>query len=188
MKIFRGVMFLTLIFFVNTDAHAQASAPKPCESPDASQFDFWLGEWDLSWPAEQSGGKQGEIGTGTNSITRMFGRCVVKEDFNSQDAGLRGHSVSVYNVGKGRWQQTWVDDQGGYLLFSGEFKTGKMTLQTEPFLRGEKTLINRMVFRNITPNSLDWDWQTSADSGKTWEDLWNIHYAKKGSVNLSKER
>ena len=54
-----------------------------------------------------------------------------------------------------------------------------MTLQSEPFQRGEQTLINRMVFRNITANSLDWDWQTSADGGKTWKDLWNIHYARK---------
>jgi hypothetical protein len=109
----------------------------------------------------------------------MFGRCVVRENFNSLDAGLSGHSVSVYNVRKGRWQQTWVDDQGSYLLFSGEFKAGQMILKTEPFRQGEKTLVNRMVFRNITANSLDWDWQTSADGGKTWKDLWNIHYARK---------
>jgi len=188
MKIFRVAMFLALIFFVNAGAYSQGSAPRPCEVPNASQFDFWLGEWDLTWRAEQSGGKKGAVGKGTNSITKMLGRCVVREDFNSLDAGLSGNSVSVYNTSKGRWQQTWVDNQGSYLLFSGEFEAGQMTLKTEPFLRGEKTLINRMVFRNITPNSLDWDWQTSADGGKTWKDLWNIHYAKKGLLNLSKER
>ncbi len=188
MKIFRIAVFLGLISFVNAGAQAQRDAPKPCEAPGTSQFDFWLGEWDLTWPAEQTGGKQGEIGKGTNSITKMFGRCVIRENFNSPDAGLSGHSVSVYNVGKGRWQQTWVDDQGSYLLFSGEFRAGQMTLQTEPFQRGEKTLINRMVFRNITPDSLDWDWQTSADSGKTWKDLWNIHYAKKGTPHLSNKQ
>ena len=35
---------------------------KPCESLEARQFDFWLGEWDLTWPAEQTGGGAGEIG------------------------------------------------------------------------------------------------------------------------------
>jgi hypothetical protein len=45
-----------------------------------------------------------------------------------------------------------------------------------------------MVFRNITPESLDWDWQTSADGGKTWKDLWNIHYAKTGSLDLDKQK
>lgn len=179
MKIFRVAMFLASILFANADAYSQGSTPKPCEVPEASQFDFWLGEWDLTWPAEQSGGKQGEIGKGTNSIAKMLGRCVVREDFHSPDAGLSGNSVSVYNVSKRLWQQTWVDDQGSYLLFSGEFKAGRMTLRTEPFQRSEKTLVNRMVFRNITPGSLDWDWQTSADSGKTWKDVWNIHYAKK---------
>lgn len=104
------------------------------------------------------------------------------------DAGLRGHSVSVYNESKGSWQQTWLDDQRSDLLFSGEFKAGQMTLQTEPFRRGEKTLINQMVFRNINPDSLDWAWQTSADSGKIWKDLWNIHYAKTGLLDLNKQK
>jgi len=54
-----------------------------------------------------------------------------------------------------------------------------MILKTQPFARGDKTVINRMIFRNITSDSLDWDWQTSDDNGKTWKDLWNIHYAKK---------
>jgi hypothetical protein len=181
-------MFLAVTLFVHASAYSQGSTSNPCEALGASQFDFWLGEWDLSWPAEQTGGNQGEIGRGTNSITKMFSRCVVREDFNSQDAGLRGHSVSVYSGKKGMWQQTWVDDQGSYLLFSGEFKAGRMTLQTEPLLRGEKTLVNRMVFRNITPESLDWDWQTSADGGKAWKDLWNIHYAKTGSLDLDKQK
>ena len=39
-----------------------------------------------------------------------------------------------------------------------------------------------MVFRNLTRDSLDWDWQTSENHGKTWKDLWNIHYARKQSA------
>jgi hypothetical protein len=179
MTIFRVGAFLASIIFVTASANAQENAPKPCEEPNASQFDFWLGEWDLTWPAEQTGGKKGETGKGTNSISKMLGRCVVREDFNSLDASLIGHSVSLYNATQGMWQQTWVDNQGSYLLFTGKFEAGRMILKTEPFLRGEKTAINRMVFRNISSDSLDWDWQTSVDNGATWKDLWNIHYAKK---------
>jgi len=72
-----------------------------------------------------------------------------------------------------------VDNQGGYLLFTGEFNDGQMELRTEPSEREGKTFISRMVFRNITKNSLDWDWQRSEDGGKTWQDLWNIHYERK---------
>jgi len=175
----RFFMFLTLSSIVATSAYSQETAPNPCEVPDASQFDFWLGEWNLTWPAEQSGGKEGDIGAGTNSISKMLDGCVVRENFNSPTTGFRGHSVSVYDAKKSRWQQTWVDNSGGYLLFTGEFKAGQMILETEPFARGEETLVNRMVFRNVTPDSLDWDWQTSKDRGKTWKDLWNIHYQRK---------
>jgi hypothetical protein len=53
MKIFRVAMFLALIFFVNAAAYSQGSAPKPCEVPDTSQFDFWIGEWDLTMPENE---------------------------------------------------------------------------------------------------------------------------------------
>ncbi len=44
----------------------------PCSSPEARQFDFWLGDWSLSWPAQQTGGVEGERGTGRNRITKLF--------------------------------------------------------------------------------------------------------------------
>ena len=179
MKIHRLGVSLMLISLVAADVYAQEAATKPCEMPDVSQLDFWLGDWDLTWPAEQMGGKEGDIGKGTNSIAKMLDGCVVREDFSAPAAGFRGHSVSVHDAKMNRWQQTWVDNQGGYLRFAGGLESGRMILKTEPFTRGEKTLINRMVFRNITPDSLDWDWQTSEDSGKTWKDLWNIHYTRK---------
>ena len=174
----RHFLCLTFVLFTAAGASAQESASKPCDTPNVSQFDFWLGDWNLTWPAEQMGGVEGEIGKGTNSIAKMLDGCVVREEFSSPAAGFRGHSVSVHDAKKGLWQQTWVDNQGGYLRFAGGFESGKMILKTEPFTRGDKTLTNRMVFRNITPDSLDWDWQTSEDGGKTWKDLWNIHYAR----------
>jgi hypothetical protein len=47
---------------------------------------------------------------------------------------------------------------------------------TDP--KGER-LLQRMVFKNITPDELDWSWESSRDSGKTWQVLWPIHYKRK---------
>jgi hypothetical protein len=172
MKSFPFILSLAL-------AASAYSQQKPCEAPEASQFDFWLGEWTLSWPAEQMGGTAGELGKGTNKITKILGDCIVKEEFSFPAGNFYGNSVSVYSPAKGLWQQTWVDNQGGYLVFTGEFKDGKMFLKMAPFQRAGQTVVNRMVFRNITADSLDWDWQTSEDGGENWKDLWNIHYQKK---------
>jgi len=52
-----------------------------------------------------------------------------------------------------------------------------MTLQTLPRPDRPKT-IGRMVFSNINPDSFDWDWQSSGDSGKTWKLAWHLHYTR----------
>jgi hypothetical protein len=153
--------------------------PRPCDTPEGKRFDFWIGEWDLTWPAEQQGGKKGEIGTGTNSISKILDGCIVQEKFRYPAGKFDGHSVSVYNAQKKIWQQTWVDNQGGYLVFTGTFKNDMMELRTEPVERNDKTYISRMVFRKIKKDSIDWDWQRSEDRGKTWKDVWNIRYERK---------
>jgi hypothetical protein len=41
-------------------------------------------------------------------------------------------------------------------------------------------IMQRMVFKNITPNSFDWSWEASKDGGKTWQVQWPIKYTRKG--------
>jgi len=156
-----------------------AEAPAPCSSADARQFDFWLGDWDLSWPAEQTGGEEGERQTGTNRITRLFGDCVIEENFATDDGKLSGHSVSVYDERARLWRQTWVDSSGGYLVFTGGLDGGDMELRTQPVPEGGETKVQRMVFSQITANSLEWSWQGSRDDGSRWTELWNICYRRR---------
>lgn len=155
-----------------------AEPTPPCSAPEARQLDFWLGEWALSWPAEQTGGEAGERGTGRNSITRLFDDCVIEENFTTEDVGFRGHSVSVYDATAGLWRQTWVDSAGGYLWFTGGLVSGEMILSTEPVETDDGTRINRMVFTDIADDSLEWAWQRSTDDPTTWSDLWNISYRR----------
>lgn len=151
-----------------------------CDGPEASQFDFWVGDWELTWPAEQMGGEPGEVAVGTNRIRRVMSGCVIEESFATADGSFQGRSLSVYRTGEGKWLQTWVDTSGGYLLFSGDFDGEKMELQTEPQQRDEETVVNRMVFRDIAHDSLRWEWQASRDGGESWTDLWNIEYRRMG--------
>src|SRR5215470_15500313 len=86
------------------------------EPAEAHQFDFWLGDWDLTW----------EGGGGTNSITRILDGQVLQERFAAhQDdpnvPALQGASVSVFVPELGKWRQTWVDNNGSYMDFVGEF-------------------------------------------------------------------
>jgi hypothetical protein len=156
-------------------ARAQQSAnpnnsPPSCSQPEVKQFDFWVGEWDLEWA---NGGK------GRNVIEKTLGGCVVQENFDGSPASpLRGLSVSSYNAGSRKWQQTWVDNQGGYLDFVGEFKDSKMVLQRSATING-KEVLQRMVWYDITKDGLLWNWERSEDKGKTWTVLWKIKYTRK---------
>lgn len=166
---------LVLAFGLVNSVAAQSDTTKPakpCLAPEARQFDFWLGNWDLSW----------EGGTGKNTITNKFGACVVEENFAADSSAdtpdpLRGTSVSVYSTQLEKWRQTWVDNQGGYLDFVGGFSDGKMTLSREAARKGE-TYYQRMVWYNISEDSLDWNWERSKD-GVVWKTQWKIHYQRR---------
>lgn len=157
-------------------ALGQSSPANSCTLPQQKQFEFWLGEWDLTWPGE----KAGEIAHGTNSIKRIMDGCVVQENFSGADSmPLRGTSVSVFDARAGKWKQTWVDNQGGYLDFDGEFKDGQMILQREGVRPDGTKVLQRMVWKNISAAEFDWSWEASRDGGKTWQVNWPIHYKRK---------
>ncbi|MCP4138898.1 MAG: DUF1579 domain-containing protein [Chloroflexi bacterium] len=140
------------------------------EETETRQFDFWLGDWDLSW---------GEDGHGTNCVSSILDGCVIQEEFDgSPSIPLKGISLSTYNARLGKWQQTWVDNSGSYLDLIGEFADGKMTLSREATIEG-KAVQQRMVFYNISQNKLDWNWERSDDDGESWQVLWKIHYQRK---------
>ena len=131
------------------------------------QFDFWLGEWDVTW---------GEDGKGTNRVERILGEKIIQENFAAPD--FQGMSVSSYDPERKLWCQTWVDNNGTYLDFTGKFEDGKMTLSRDAIVRGEACK-QRMVWYDIQGDKLEWNWARSDDGGQTWRVLWQIHYRRK---------
>lgn len=165
---------LLLLLTLPLSSQAQPATP-PCQAPEAAQLDFWLGTWDLRWTDDEGGGR------GTNTIVKTLEDCVVQERFESAD-GFRGESLSVYDARQGAWRQTWVDNRGGYLLFTGGLNAdGVMDLRTAPFTNPQtgQEQINRMIWTEVADDTLTWHWQRSTDGGETWEDLWVIHYTRR---------
>lgn len=168
-----GLIAVATLLLFNFLLSAQSSAPqKPCSAPEANQFDFWVGKWNLTW---------NDTVSGTNTITKDLNGCVIHENFNSPSTNFMGNSYSVYNPTKNIWQQTWVDNQGGYLDFTGKFENDTMTLGRS-FVGAKGTFVmQRMVYFNIAKDSLDWSWESSIDSGVTWNQNWLIHYKRAGN-------
>jgi hypothetical protein len=168
-------LFSTAAVFAQSST--QAPPPNPCMAAQQKQFDFWVGEWEATWPG-QNGSPSGH---GTNSIMRILDGCVVQETFSGQGTPpFHGTSLSIYDLKPGKWKQTWVDNQGAYLDFVGEFKDGQMILQREATGPDGQAFLQRMVWKNIAANEFDWSWEASHDGGKTWQVQWPIHYKRKG--------
>jgi len=169
------IIFITILSFIqlsNLPAQTNISDLKP-----SAYFDFWIGSWDLRW--EKS---DGTIGEGENTITKILSNKVIQEDFKVTNdpamSNFTGKSWSVYNKNNGTWYQTWVDNNGAYLDFIGEFHDNKRIFKREFITSDGSLIMQRMVFYEITKNSFSWDWETSLDRGKTWNLRWRIHYTR----------
>ncbi len=170
-KYFISVLFILYfsIQFLPQDDVSQ----KPCSSSEAHQFDFWIGEWKVEWQNTDSTKAEG-----TNVVTSILGSCVIEENFSGKPGvDFMGKSFSVYNPAEKIWQQTWVDDQGGYMVFTGGMESNKMILSRK-ISRDDKELIQRMVFYNISKDDFYWNWDSSEDNGVTWKLNWKLHYTR----------
>src|SRR5580765_8009016 len=108
MRAFFSTICLTVLFLLSFEfSRAQA------KSQMFRQFDFWVGDWELSW---------NDTSKGTNTITLEMNDFVVYEHFKDHANKYFGWSWSVYDTLAGKWKQTWVDNQGAYLDFTGQMK------------------------------------------------------------------
>lgn len=167
------VILILLAVVVSVSVTNAQSNNDPCSSPEASQFDFWLGEWALKWKDTD-----GKDRNGKNVITKTLGGCVIEENFTAGDNSLIGRSLSVYNPVKKVWQQTWVDNNGAYMEFTGGKDNENMYLQRKVLNKQGKEIIQKMTFTDITNDSFKWLWESSSDGGAVWSLIWEIRYTR----------
>ena len=151
---------------------AAAAQPTGCDSPASHQLDFWLGDWTLSHV------QKGKAVQSHNRVTKVLGGCAVQEDFDGMPGTpLVGRSLSVFDTTTGQWRQTWVDNSGAYLEFTGGMEGDRMVLRRE-FTRAGHRILQRMVFQDIAADRLRWLWQHSDDGGANWKTDWEIAYQR----------
>lgn len=149
-------------------------ASEDCGAPEASQFDFWVGTWDV-----QVRSANGVEVTGTNTITKTG--CRIFEHFDAPlggRAGYIGESLSLWVPSIGMWQQRYADNSGFAATYSGTFASGAMTLfQSSPDGRPQNT--SRLVWRDIQADRLLWHNEVTRDGGQTWTPNIVIRYERR---------
>ncbi|WP_435625697.1 hypothetical protein [Flagellimonas sp.] len=137
-------------------------------------FDFWEGEWDLTWD-----NGDGTKARGINKIIKILDGKVIQENFEDPESGFKGTSISVYNPAKKQWHQAWADNQGGYYDFIGEIMNNHPIFKTKPVIKENKEIVHRMVFKDIEEGKFTWDWESTNNGGNTWRLLWRIQYHRR---------
>ena len=110
--------------------------------PDSSKwFDFWIGDWEVSWEEGDS------LGRGANTITATLDGTVIQENFRihtGQSKGFKGTSIFVFDPRAKTWHQAWADNQGGYFDFTGELQGENRVFKTDFMERGDVRMLYRM--------------------------------------------
>lgn len=140
----------------------------PCTAAKHRQFDFWLGEWRVTNPANAF--------AGTNHLTRELDGCAVMERWTGA-AGFRGWSINTYDPSTDLWYQHWVDEGGLNLLLSGRLQNGSMVISGERRTLAGAVLIDRITYTPLPGGHMRQLWELSFDLGQTFPTvLFDGHY------------
>jgi hypothetical protein len=153
----------------------------PCDDAQFHQFDFWLGDWDVT---SASGGPQ----QGTSHISKEMNGCVLWENWTSAGGAYFGKSYNTYNPNLQRWEQYWVDTSAGVMFFYGNLKDGVMDYWTDdiPQPNGDK-LRRHLQFFSLSPDKVRQFSQGSTDGGKTWTVEYDFIYNRSGATHPGAE-
>lgn len=159
------ILLCLLAIFKVGDANAQQV--QPCDSPEYSQFDFWLGKWEVTTPD----GKR----VGTNVIRKTLNKCVVTEHY-STPTGFEGQSLNSFDRVTGLWHQTWVDNTGLVLKLDGQLKNGVMVLSGHGTNKQGGKVIHRITWSKNDDGTVRQLWQSKAQTSASWGTLFDGKY------------
>ena len=157
----------------NARFQAAVKALTACTDDEYRQFDFWLGEWDVT----SAGSAQP---TAASRISSKQDGCVVLEEY-SVGAAFTGMSINFYDSAKETWHQTWMSNAGGSVYLEGALnKDGAMVLTDKdlPISKVSGT-INRVTWTPNNDGSVRQFWESSTDDGETWSVAFDGLYTKK---------
>jgi len=141
----------------------------PCDTGPFRDFDFWVGEWDVT-----SGGTP----AGTSSIQQILNQCVILENYTGQ-GGYAGKSFNIYDTPTKQWKQFWVDNGGSLVEFHGAYADGKLEYHADTLQPDGTRVQRRMIFVKLPDGKVRQYSEQSSDGGKTWSLEYDLLYTKK---------
>ncbi|WP_405220250.1 hypothetical protein [Lentisalinibacter sediminis] len=174
-KSFVTVLLLTLVggLIMSGSTRAQdEERPQPCaERSEFSQFDFWVGHWEVRTA-------KGEL-AGTNRITKRADGCALLEEWTSVRGGS-GISVNYYDPAAGEWIQVWNGSGGTQITIRGGLdEEGAMALSgTLHYVSRGQTVAFRGLWSPLPDGRVRQYFEQSTDDGETWQPWFEGFYSR----------
>ncbi len=168
----KQILRLAGILLSMTASSSAQPTPPPVLPAESRQFDFWIGDWDVTAPD----GKP----AGTSKIEQIAGGAGLLENWRGYPAssGGSGKSLNAYNAARRQWQQYWVGSGGGVLELAGALVNGSMVLTGEHDVR-DQHLIERITWTPNADGTVRQHWEQSTDGGKSWQTAFDGLYKRK---------
>ena len=168
----RRVLSLAVLFpLLIAQLHAQQAPPAACTSDVHRQFDFWVGDWEVTDSA-------GRTVYGTNRVVREEGGCLIHENWVGSRGGS-GQSLNFFDPLQQKWEQVWVGSDGLILQMLGGLRRDSMVLEGEALAPGGARVAQRAAWTPQADGRVRQFWEQSTDGGSTWAVAFDGWYRRK---------
>jgi hypothetical protein len=154
------------------------AAPAAAAPGGEHDFDFELGTWKTHLTRLQhplTGSTTWITYEGTSVIRKVWGgrANLVELEVDGPTGHLEGLSLRLYNPDARQWSLNYANAAGGTIGTPtvGSFHDGRGELYDQEKL-GDRMILVRNVFSDITADSYRFEQAFSDDGGKTWEVNW----------------
>lgn len=171
---------LTQLRALKSNGAVVQQRPPGCTEPASRQFDFWLGEWDVSMSGST------DI-VAESSITVADQGCVILETWRPFQ-GASGHSINGYDAFAKEWKQTWIDATGRITPYGGTMQDGTLVMEDRSgqTLANQKFAKRRMSFRPIDDSTVR-QWGEGWDNSRqSWIVTWDLTYRRRPGTRVDR--
>ena len=167
-----SVVLAVLPIMAAAQGTGDAQTP-PCEADERfSEFDFWVGDWDVH-------DAQGNL-AGSNSISREQSGCVLVESWNGSQ-GSTGMSINYLDKTNGEWVQIWHAASGYQIdIRGGLTEDGMLLTGTIHYINNGTTASFRGLWSELPDGRVRQFFEQSNDGGETWNPWFEGFYTRKG--------
>jgi len=161
-------------------AAAAPASPPPtpgatCQSAPYRQFDFWIGEWQVTNQRPPAGRTPPPA---KSRITRILHGCAILEEYETTAGhGYAGKSLNLYDSNSQKWHQVWIDTGGTPLFLEGGLQGRSMVLMDVRKSQASGiTWSQRITWTPLSGGTVRQHWEKSKDDGATWETVFDGLY------------